>query len=117
MSSFVQHSFQGGFITSLAFKLLYPPLTNLMFWFGFISGAAPDVIEFIGRVFFGVYLKSDTHFGWINGLMKWNPAWQLHVLQDQYWHSLDEKDWKRQLNEWIGWFIINPLIVYIVFWR
>lgn len=117
MSSFINHGFQGAFIQSFVFKLFYKPLFVYSFYFGFISGISPDLIEFIGRVFFGVYLKTDTHFGWINNLMKWNPAWQLHTLQDQYWHALDERDWKRQLNEWLGWFIINPLVVYYYFYN
>lgn len=115
MSSFVQHTFQGGFITALPFKLFYPPLATAMFIIGAISGLLPDLIEFIGRIFFNVYLKPLTHTGALNKMMSWNPAWQLHTVQDRYWHSLSENDWKRELNEWIGWFIIDPLIIYWIF--
>lgn len=115
MSSFAQHTFQGGFILSLPFKLFYPQLAIVVFIIGAISGLLPDAIEFVSRVFFNVNLKPSTHYGLINNLMRWNPSWQLHTLQDLYWHSLKDDDWRKQLNEWIGWFVINPLIIKFIF--
>lgn len=117
MSSFIQHGFRGGFITALPVKLFYPQYAVLIFWIAFFFGMLNDLIEFVGRIFFGVYLKPLTHNqnSWLSKLLFWCVPYQIHILEDIYWHSLNENDWKRQMNEWVGWFIINPLIVYIIF--
>ncbi|MCX7875400.1 MAG: hypothetical protein N2321_04430 [Melioribacteraceae bacterium] len=115
MSSFIQHGFQGSFILSLIPKLFYPTIIPITFTIGFVSGIAPDLVEFIGRVFFNVNLKQLTHEGTINKYFRWNPAWQLHILTDKYFHSLEDDNWVKQLNEWIGWLIIDPLIIKFLF--
>lgn len=119
MSAFVHHGVRGGFISAFPFWLFGFGLTaKYIFIIQTIIGTCPDILEFIARVFFGSQIKADTHSGWINNLMKWNPAWSLHTeVEDKFFHSIPDNDWRKIGNEWVSWFVLDPIMIWVIFFK
>jgi len=117
MGAFVHHGVRGGFMSAYPFWLFgFGQIAQWIFIIQGVIGMLPDVIEFMGRTFFNVFLKESTHHGRINSLMRWNPAWSWHTeVEDPLFHSLSEDHWLRRGNETFSWLILDPLMIYIIY--